>query len=1267
MKKLIYTSLTILFLTLFLASCGSGDGDYSFNNPYDNIYNSQPDTAFISISSVSKTYKVDGIHKNPLTFSWDGSDDDGLVTGYLYRMDEGEWLPISNTFIVYSTLTTGSHIFAVKAGDDKGAFDLTPYEVSFTVDATPPSVSFTTPFHNASGVDAYNASVTATFSEPMDSATVNASAFTLLDVFDDPVAGTFNYTYNTLTFTPLSDLGNGASYSATISSSVSDKVGNVMASDYTWSFSVLPWDDILPEVSSTTPSRNATNVTVDSAITATFSEEMTAFTISTSTFKLQDEFATYVEGVVSYSGVTATFKPATFLAYSTIYTVSIDVGAKDLADNHLFSIYQWTFTTGPAPDLTPPSVSFTDPMHNDVDVTVNSAISATFSEPVDAMTVTTETFKLFDNISGMPVAGAVTISGTTATFTPLTTLSDIILYTASISTGVRDLAGNPISSIYEWNFTSGVAPDETPPAVTLTTPERGTWGAAINSSVSATFSESLDPLSVSTATFKLWDGFLGDFVAGSVTYNGTTVTFSPISSLKNIRDYVATLGAGIRDIAGNSMPSDYSWSFITSDGPDEISPIVSKTAPFEDATAVAINTSVVATFNEPVDPSTVTPANFTLWDDASDLLVKGTVSYSGLSATFVPYSSLQPGHEYTALVSFFVADTAGNPMDDHHYWSFVTGDAEDVTPPSATVVSPLDGYPSVPYNTSLIVSFSEPMDGTTINTESFTLSGPGGSIAGNVYYDGSNTAIFELFSPLTPGPHTATLADIARDLAGNPLTPDLSWSFNVVDSPDTTDPSVESTSPSEAETSVDIYSFISVEFSEPMARSFINASTFTVRDVTADTDIEGSVYYDGVLTAMFLPSSPLLSSSDYTVSLTGGIDGIRDRAWNRLPQDSSSVWTFTTGELPLNVSHGIAGGGLHSLAIKSDKSLAAWGYNTNGELGDGTTDSSLTPVQTSGLTDVIASAAGDNHSMALLTDRTVWAWGDNTLGQLGIGAADTEVHSTAVKLLGISDVVSLSAGIFHSMALKSDGTVWTWGDNSSGQLGDGTLDNEKAYPVQVLDPGDASGYLQGVVAIAAGDDHSVAVKSDGSVWAWGWNNAGQLGNMTTANSFIPVTVVGLSNVAEVAAGTLHTLALKTDGTVWTWGWNDSGQLGDETYTQSLIPVEVSGLSEVNQISSGSVHSMALKSDGTVWTWGDNSSGQLGNPAIVDKSNAPVQASALTAATVIAGGYLHSIALRVDGTVWTWGDNSSWQLGYSTPLDIDGVPLPSLFGQKVLWP
>jgi len=230
----------------------------------------------------------------------------------------------------------------------------------------------------------------------------------------------------------------------------------------------------------------------------------------------------------------------------------------------------------------------------------------------------------------------------------------------------------------------------------------------------------------------------------------------------------------------------------------------------------------------------------------------------------------------------------------------------------------------------------------------------------------------------------------------------------------------------------------------------------------------------------------------------------------------------------------------------------------------------------------------------------------------------------------------IAAGLYHSITLKSDGTVWTWGDNQHGQLGDGTA-TDRTTPVQVQG-------LTGVVAIAGGSYHSLALKSDGTVWAWGSNSSGQLGNGTTTKSYTPMQVQGLTGVVAIAAGGKHSLALKSDGTVWAWGDNWYGQLGNGTTTNRFTPVQVQGLTGVVAIAGGYYHTIALKQDGTVWTWGYNWYGQLGDGTSSPHRTTPVQVQGLTGVVAIAGGYYHTVALKQDGTVWTWGSDSYGQLG-----------------------
>jgi uncharacterized protein (TIGR03437 family) len=322
----------------------------------------------------------------------------------------------------------------------------------------------------------------------------------------------------------------------------------------------------------------------------------------------------------------------------------------------------------------------------------------------------------------------------------------------------------------------------------------------------------------------------------------------------------------------------------------------------------------------------------------------------------------------------------------------------------------------------------------------------------------------------------------------------------------------------------------------------------------------------------------------------------------------------------------LAGGFHHSLALKSSGTVWAWGDNQYGELGNGSNTSSNVPVEVSSLSKVVAIAGGGSHSLALLSVGTVWAWGENQFGELGIGS---NINSNVpVRVNNLTGVVAIAGGGYQpgagdtSLALKSDGTVRAWGDNQYGELGNGSTVSSNV-PVQVAD-------LSGVVAIAGGFYHSLALKSDGTVWAWGDNQYGELGIGTTVNSTVPVQVTGLPDVVAIAGGLYHSLALGSDGTVWVWGYNTDGELGNGSNANSSVPVQLAGLTGVVAIASGGETSLALKSDGTVWAWGINSFGELGNGSTAN-SNVPVQVSSLTGAVAIAGGFYHSLA-AVGGSV-----------------------------------
>jgi len=290
-------------------------------------------------------------------------------------------------------------------------------------------------------------------------------------------------------------------------------------------------------------------------------------------------------------------------------------------------------------------------------------------------------------------------------------------------------------------------------------------------------------------------------------------------------------------------------------------------------------------------------------------------------------------------------------------------------------------------------------------------------------------------------------------------------------------------------------------------------------------------------------------------------------------------------------------GGIQTLAVRTNGDLYAWGGNTRGQVGDNTTSRKVFPVwinttntggQLPRITDV---SAGENHSLAITTTGDLYAWGDNSRGQLGVGVGISS-SLRPMKVPGISEVIAVSAGSEYTMAITENGDLYAWGRNSSGQLGDGTTD-DKFLPVNL--GGLGVGLDGGVTNVSAsfGRDsaHTVAVKWDGSLWAWGANHNGQLGDGTTTQRLLPRKIRN-NGVAGAEAGPSYTAMIRTDGTLWTWGFNAHGRLGDGTNFESMTPVQV--MDNVNTVSLGYNVTTVIKQDGTLWNMGANFENQLGD-------------------------------------------------------------------------
>jgi len=375
-----------------------------------------------------------------------------------------------------------------------------------------------------------------------------------------------------------------------------------------------------------------------------------------------------------------------------------------------------------------------------------------------------------------------------------------------------------------------------------------------------------------------------------------------------------------------------------------------------------------------------------------------------------------------------------------------------------------------------------------------------------------------------------------------------------------------------------------------------------------------------------------------------------------------SIWGGARHCIVLKADGTVWTWGFNWLGLLGDGTVST--FDPNHPFTNGTNDRH-TPIQVHGagnvgfLSSISAIMGGEPYNFALKNDGTVWAWGGNSFGTLGDGTFTD--RSTPVQVVGLTAVTSLGGRGYHSLAIKADGTVWAWGLNSSGQLGDGTTTNRNVPVEVVVAP---TKPLSGALAVTGGYDFSLALMSDHTLVAWGDNGSGELGDATYTSRPNPVAVTvstGLSGVSQVSAGWQHVMALKSDGTVWTWGQNGNGELGNGTTTMSNVPIQVGGLSGVVAVSGGDCSSAALKADGTVWTWGCNDRFQLGDGTNTER-HGPVQVAGLGNVIAIAARDYHDIALKADGSLWTWGWNVNGQLGDNTTIDRD-VPVQVYFTSR----
>ena len=562
------------------------------------------------------------------------------------------------------------------------------FDLPSFIDGTPPTVRVINTVPQVSPANlATNVStdkiVWVEFSEAMDPTSITAASFTLTKVSPStPV--TASVTYNPAThiayLDPLSLLEDTANYEAKVLVTVTDLVGNPMVLEYKWSFTTGTGvvDTEPPQVVSTVPVNNATGVSRTSAISATFTEPLSASSAVPANFLVAG--TTAVSGTVGLSNgnKTITFTPAApGLDSLTTYQVQLTTGIRDVAGNPLASLYEWSFTTEQGADTTGPTVVARNPAPGATAPT-NTVITAEFNELVDPLTINSSTFSLAEMVGPSPGAksGSVTYNSysKTAIFTPSSTLDANSTYRATLTTGIQDIIGNPMAAQVQWLFYTGASADNTPPTVSATNPADGGTGALLYGNISAIFSESMSPASLSTTTFQL---FLGtDQITGTVSYSEATktATFNPTPLLAATEVYTAKViggASGAKDAAGNALEADKVWTFTTEAGTTNPTVVVGTLNPANGAVSVDIETPIQVEFSKMMDPDTITITSntFLVAKNSGGAVTAASITYNETTriATFTPAAPLGYSTVYRVDCTAGMTDIGGNPLIAYSY------------------------------------------------------------------------------------------------------------------------------------------------------------------------------------------------------------------------------------------------------------------------------------------------------------------------------------------------------------------------------------------------------------------------------------------------------------------------------------------------------------------------------------------------------------------------------------------------------------------------
>ena len=519
---------------------------------------------------------------------------------------------------------------------------------------------------------------------------------------------------------------------------------------------------------------------------------------------------------------------------------------------------------------------------------------------MDPTSITATTFTV--NQGTTAVAGTVSYSGSTAFFMPTVAFTPNTIYTATITTGTKNLIGAQLASNYVWTFTTALVA----PTVLATDPAINATNVVLNKVVSATFSVPMDPATFTATTFTLKQGTTT--IAGTVSCTGSVATFTPSVALLPNTLYTGTITTGVKNVPGTQLANDYVWTFTTGTFP---APTVTLTDPANLATGVGLNKVVAATFSVPMDPTTLTTATFTLKQGSTSVI--GVITYNGATSTayFTPNVALLPNTVYTGTITTGSKNVLGTPLANNYVWTFTTA----LTPPTVISTDPTNLETGVVLNKVVSATFSVPMDGTTISGTTFTLKQGTNSIAGTVSYSGS-TALFTPNVALAPNTiYTGTITTGAKNVPGTPLASNYVWTFTTGTF---AAPTVIYTDPVNLATGVGLNKVVAAIFSVPMDANSLTTATFTIKQ--GSTSVIGVISYNNS-TATFTPNIAFAENTTYTCTITTGAKNVLGT-----PLANNYVWSFTT--LSITPPPSILGSAANFGAFGGNAGVTNQGLNT---------------------------------------------------------------------------------------------------------------------------------------------------------------------------------------------------------------------------------------------------------------------------------------------------------------------------------------------------